>query len=85
MQPVMLAEESQGGKNVYRAFFDYLLGWEDLENCLDVMGRDITPENLEKLKDSIMENDKCSRLEEKLTETAFNFIYDEIERLFPAD
>lgn len=64
------------------AFFDYWLDYEDLQNCMEVMAREATPENLEKLKAAIMIADG-SKLGEKLTETAFNYIYNEIERLFP--
>lgn len=66
------------------AFFDYWLDYEDLQNCMEVMEREATPENLEKLKAAIMIADG-SKLEEKLTETAFNYIYNEIDRLFPID
>lgn len=65
-----------------KAFFCYWLDYEDLQNCMEVMDRESTPENLEKLKAAIMIADG-SKLGEKLTETAFNFIYDEIEKLFP--
>lgn len=65
-----------------RAFFSYWLDYEDLENCLDVMDKNITPEAVEKLKEAIMYTGG-SKLSERLTETAFDFIYAEIERLFP--
>ena len=50
-------------------FFNYTLDCEDLENCLDAMEINITPEAVKKMKNLIMEHDG-SRLCEKLTETA---------------
>lgn len=67
-----------------RAFFSYWLDYEDLENCLDVMDKKITPETVEILKNIIMKNDG-SRLCELLTETAFNYIYNLIDSHFPID
>lgn len=63
-------------------FFNYTLDCEDLENCLDVMEINITPEAVKKIKNLIMEHDG-SRLCEKLTETAFNYIYNLIDENFP--
>ena len=67
-----------------KPFFLYTLDDEDLENCLDVMDKNITPETVEKLKNIIMKNDG-SRLCELLTETAFNYIYNLIGSHFPID
>ena len=67
-----------------KPFFLYTLDDEDLENCLDVMDKNITPETVEKLKNIIMKNDG-SRLCELLTETAFNYIYNLIDSHFPID
>lgn len=63
-------------------FFNYTLDCEDLENCLDAMEINITPEAVKKMKNLIMEHDG-SRLCEKLTETAFNYIYNLIDENFP--
>lgn len=65
-----------------KPFFLYTLDNEDLESCLDVMDKNITPETVEKLKNIIMKNDG-SRLCELLTETAFNYIYNLIDSHFP--
>ena len=62
-------------------FFNYTLDCEDLENCLDAMEINITPEAVKKMKNLIMEHDG-SRLCEKLTETAFNYIYNLIDENF---
>lgn len=67
-----------------KPFFLYTLDNEDLEGCLGVRGKNITPETVEKLKNIIMKNDG-SRLCELLTETAFNYIYNLIDSHFPID
>ena len=67
-----------------KPFFLYTLDDEDLESCLDVMDKNITPETVEKLKNIIMKNDG-SRLCELLTETAFNYIYNLIDSHFTID